>query len=112
MNNTEATEILKRQSACEKAECFNECADCPNDVPDDEFITALDTVISAMEKQERWIPVTEELPEEEGLYLVAVKNDHERRYSKTAWFYHGSWSIARQKVIAWRYLPEPYKEEK
>ncbi len=54
MNNTEAIEILKRQSACEKAECFNECADCPNNVPDDEFITALDTVISAMEKKEAY----------------------------------------------------------
>ena len=33
-----------------------------------------------------WIPVTERMPEESGLYLVSVKNDHERRYSKTAWF--------------------------
>jgi hypothetical protein len=29
-----------------------------------------------------WIPVTERLPEASGLYLVSVKNDHERRYSK------------------------------
>ena len=60
---------------------------------------------------EGWIPVTERLPEKEGLYLVAVKNDHDRRYSKTAWFYRGAWSLARQKILAWRPLPEAYTEE-
>ena len=35
---------------------------------------------------DRWIPVTERLPEKEGCYLVSVKNDHQRKYSKTAWF--------------------------
>ena len=58
----------------------------------------------------RWIPVTERLPEEDGCYLVAVKNDHQRRYSKTAWFSHGSW-FARQDVTHWQPLPEPPKEE-
>ena len=55
-----------------------------------------------------WIPVTERLPEVNGCYLVSVKNDHERRYSKTAWFEKGVW-FARQDVIAWMPLPEPYK---
>jgi hypothetical protein len=55
-----------------------------------------------------WIPVTERLPEASGLYLVSVKNDHERRYSKTAWFEKDVW-FARQDVIAWMPLPEPYK---
>jgi hypothetical protein len=55
-----------------------------------------------------WIPVTERLPEASGLYLVSVKNDHERRYSKTAWFEKEVW-FARQDVIAWMPLPEPYK---
>ena len=58
--------------------------------------------------ESHWIPVTERLPEESGCYLVSVKNDHERRYSKTAWFEKGVW-FARQDVIAWRELPEPYK---
>lgn len=58
---------------------------------------------------ERWIPVTERLPEKEGLYLVAVRNDHERRYSKTAWYHgHGNWFL-RQKVTHWMPLPEPPK---
>ena len=73
---------------------------------------ALDMAISALEKQEadRWIPVTERLPEKEGCYLVTVKNDHERRYSKTAWYSGDGW-FARQDIIAWRLTPEPYTEE-
>ena len=55
-----------------------------------------------------WIPVTERLPEVNGCYLVSVKNDYERRYSKTAWFEKGAW-FARQDVIAWMPLPEPFK---
>jgi hypothetical protein len=56
-----------------------------------------------------WIPVTEKLPGVSGCYLVSVKNDHKRRYSKTAWFEKGAW-FARQDVIAWMPLPEYYKE--
>ena len=59
-----------------------------------------------------WIPVSEKLPEEKGLYLVSVKNDHERRYSKTCWFHgKGNW-FARQDVEAWMPLPEPYDPQK
>ena len=58
-----------------------------------------------------WIPVTERLPETDGLYLVSVKNDHKRRYSKTAWYEKQSW-FARQDVTHWMPLPEPYKGEK
>jgi len=68
--------------------------------------------LPTLEKQERdrWIPVTERLPEKEGCYLVTVKNDHERRYSKTAWYSGDGW-FARQDIIAWRLTPEPYTEE-
>lgn len=60
---------------------------------------------------QKWIPVSERLPEEEGLYLVAVVNDHERRYSKTAWYHgHRNWFL-HQKVTHWMPLPEPPKEE-
>ena len=60
---------------------------------------------------QKWISVKDRLPEEEGLYLVAVVNDHERRYSKTAWYHgHGNWFL-HQKVTHWMPLPEPPKEE-
>lgn len=57
-----------------------------------------------------WIPVNERLPKEKGLYLVSVKNDYNRKYSKTCWFHgKGNW-FSRQDVIAWMPLLEPYKE--
>ena len=60
---------------------------------------------------QKWISVKDRLPEEEGLYLVAVVNDHERRYSKTAWYHgHGNWFL-HQKVTHWMLLPEPPKGE-
>lgn len=62
--------------------------------------------------QTRWIPISERLPEEEGLYIVSVKNDHDRRYSKTCWFHgNGNW-FSRQDVEAWMPLPESYNAEK
>ena len=73
---------------------------------------AIDLAISALKKQEadRWIPVTKRPPEKEGCYLVTIKYDHERRYSKTAWYSGDGW-ITRQDIIAWRFTPEPYTEE-
>ena len=66
---------------------------------------------SILPQNPKWIPVTERLPEEKGLYLVSVKNDHNRRYSKTCWFHGGDNWFARQDVLAWMPLPQPYKAE-
>lgn len=61
-----------------------------------------------LEQRYRWISVTERLPSDDGCYMVAVKNDHRRRYSKTAWFWSDSCSwFARQEVTHWMPLPEP-----
>ena len=57
-----------------------------------------------------WIPVTERLPKKDGLYLVSVKNDNLRRYSKTCWYSDKNW-FARHDVVAWQPLPQPYKAE-
>ena len=70
-----------------------------------------DRILKALEQEPRWIPVSERLPEEEGLYLVSVKNDHKRRYSKTCWYMGRNHWFARQDVEAWMPLPEPYKTE-
>lgn len=34
----------------------------------------------------RWIPCRERMLEASSRYLISIKNDYERRYSKTAWF--------------------------
>lgn len=59
---------------------------------------------------EGWVPVSEKPPEEDGYYLVSVRNEHGRGYSKTARFCQGTWPLVRQKVLAWRRLPKPYEE--
>ena len=65
--------------------------------------TALDEAIGRLE-QTRWIPVSERLPEEEGLYLVYTE---EQPY--VCPFDGREWHI--DEVIAWMPLPEPYKTE-
>lgn len=71
-------------------------------------VNALKAVPSA-EPEQRWIPCSERLPEEEGRYLVTC--------SKIEWVV--DWNIWRNKpkpswlweqgVTAWMPLPEPYK---
>ena len=77
-------------------------------IPQEINTSIAESIINA-ELYSDWIPVMERLPKENGCYLVSVKNDHERRYSKTAWFEKNTW-FARQNIIAWMPLPEPYKE--
>ena len=72
--------------------------------------------LPALEKQEqdRWIPVTERLPEENGTYLAC----YEDVTVLLDWF-NGKWFFYRTNpaieetgtVIAWKPLPEPYTEE-
>ena len=83
----------------------------PTNEEANQIIDSFDRVTSSIKQEPRWIPVTERLPEEKGLYLVSVKNDHNRRYSKTCWFHGGDNWFARQDVLAWMPLPEPYKAE-
>ena len=52
----------------------------------------------------RWIPCRERMLEASSRYLISIKNDYERRYSKTAWF--------KGDVTARRSFLEAYMEEK
>ena len=107
--------MAERKSICLRCfhsyvcEQFNEHRDLKNDkchFYNDHFVPYADVA-----PVQKWISVKDRSPEEEGLYLVAVVNDHERRYSKTAWYHgHGNWFL-HQKVTHWMALPEPPKEE-
>ena len=100
------------------------------DVQDEE---AVEMAIDALERQ-RWIPVTEALPEEETDVLVTRTflgckdgshgwNNHipPSTYVEVAQYFNGEWTalsdeykIARNRhtnPIAWMPLPEPYKGE-
>ena len=60
-----------------------------------------------VQPEQRWIPVSEALPEVKQAVLVTTKNG-QRDIRKCidaghlTWFYHG--------ILAWMPLPEPYQE--
>lgn len=92
---------------------------------------ALDTVVEAADRT-RWIPVSERLPEDEGMCLVTLKKTYglpeifcgianylkfgdagywnERKYGYLEWdrYSDGNAGTKAYKVIAWMPLPEPY----
>lgn len=89
---------------------------------------AVDLAIAALEQQEndRWIPVTERLPEDEYV-LISTKPTKlsgskwsvgigiriaDPRSGKIQWRDSGFGIIQDDKVLAWRPLPEPYQEDK
>ena len=116
MNNGEAISLFHDLQGCRHQALYtNDCGDCERcqySHTQEQLDEAVDMAISALEKQEqdRWTPCNVRLPEKEGCYLVTIKYDHERRYSKTAWYCGDGW-FARQDIIAWRLTPEPYTEE-
>ena len=72
-----------------------------------EEIKAVKMGIEAL-KQTMWVPVSERLPEEDGLYLITEKSGrvgmytfHNQGNSKEYW---------RRCALAWMPLPKPYKE--
>ncbi len=59
----------------------------------------------------KWIPVGERLPEEDGEYLATIYDmDENHEYMDIAEFEDGKWQYKNFiKVLAWMPLPEPYK---
>lgn len=79
-----------------------------------------DWYLSEKELKEKWVPVSERLPEENGEYLVTREAyiDRENRnmvivrdisYFTTNYGLNNGFHKANT-VIAWQPLPEPYKE--
>ena len=66
-----------------------------------------DEVRKALENIPQWIPVTERLPEESGLYQVTDMQGDVVRYVFNA--NEGSEEYWRRCAKAWMPLPEPYK---
>ena len=66
------------------------------------------------EESDRWIPVSERLPEEMGTYLVTLEYKEHGKGITTLW-YHGKqigWDLrVADVVIAWKPLPKPYESE-
>ena len=78
------------------------CLDCAKE---HEQLAAWLTELQERREADRWIPVSEKLPEKDGYYLVTrINNDME-----IVLFTH-NFGFAWSNVIAWRHLPEAYKE--
>ena len=71
--------------------------------------------IKALEQEPRWIPVSERLPEEKRAVLVwcpQYKNIYCAYLEKEQWWIFGAFvQIVLNEVMAWKPLPEPYREE-
>ena len=64
--------------------------------------------IKALE-QTRWIPVSERLPEKDGVYLVTTTGTN-NDIIDIAYYTDDIWNKA-SRIKAWMPLPEPYKVE-
>lgn len=77
-----------------------------------EMIWAIKSLPSA---EPKWIPVTERLPEKNGLYLVTYVNGEANidfsffRMKKWHGLVSGEWTDCWYPVTAWMPLPEPYE---
>ena len=68
----------------------------------------IEIAIKALEHT-MWIPVSERLPEEVGVYLVSMNRlGYPQR--EVDGFVCGRWERYGNDVIAWCKIPEPYKE--
>ena len=79
-------------------------------------VSAIENLPSAQPEQ-RWIPVTERLPDKNGKYLCSIQSNFKRKKImriSTTDFESGinRWSpdcmAFKDRVIAWMPLPEPY----
>ena len=116
MTNREAIGILQANViyACEKAGLSKAAIRSVED--------ALNQVISALEKQEedRWIPVTDRLPEKdcecrvtEGDFKSVFDchwNNHKKQFE--VWSHYQDDYLPITNATAWKPIEEPYTEEK
>ena len=75
----------------------------------DSFEDIINTLPS-IQPEQRWIPVTERLPETSGYYLVTVNIGMKK--VDVIFFNNGSGFLMANTVKAWKPRPEPYQEER
>ena len=106
-----ATEALKAEPC---ADCVSRKAAidaCLKGLNRKEMVANIKSLPSVTPAQ-KWIPVSEKLPEETGWYIVTIRTEKgiavcEQSYRKG----ENHWTTLKGiEVIAWMPLPEPYKE--
>lgn len=127
MEKKKAIEIFNRQINCYKTdreECVSlaSCSHCNHNVTPEELTEAMQMAISTLEKQEqdRWIPVTERLPEKDCKCRV-TEGDFKsvfdcywsnRKKQFEVWSDYNDDYVTITNVTAWKPIEEPYTEEK
>ena len=66
--------------------------------------------LPSVQPEQRWIPVTERLPEKSGYYLATV--DIGWKIVDVIYFNNGSGFLMANTVKAWKSRPEPYQGER
>ena len=66
--------------------------------------------LPSVQPEQRWIPVTERLPEKSGYYLATV--DIGWKIVDVIYFNNGSGFLMANTVKAWKPTPEPYQGER
>lgn len=59
---------------------------------------------------DEWFDVKDDLPDDNGIYLTTEIYDGEEFVDTAVWL-NGRWRDGRRNIIAWRYMPEPYRRE-
>ena len=87
MTEREAIEVFNKWMDCKDAyqadpSCDGNCSSCEYYASAEEEKEAMQMAVSALkkQKQDRWIPVAESLPEEDGNYLVTFESGYAEDY--------------------------------
>lgn len=67
--------------------------------------------LPSTQPEQRWIPVSERLPEEMGTYMTTIDYGEHGLATGQRYYYGRGLKWNDECVIAWMPLPEPYKEE-
>ena len=123
----ESNEIIKalrhcavNGSTCRECPAYNQDSGCLDRLHAQaaELLEAQQRRIAGLEEQQRWIPVTERLPEHSGEYLVfrighqllLNYSERHRRFNCFDWYSDNEAEEMHIDGEYWRDLPEPPKE--
>ena len=78
----------------------------------EKFDEAMTMMMESFEKNQ-WIPVTEKLPDDQGMVLVSCRNKKGLNSINRAYYWNGYWhgSGSMSGVKAWKPLPKVYGGE-
>jgi len=76
-------------------------------------------LVRKYEEPNKWIPISERLPEDKTYVLTTIKVSNRIAHARSGWYESGFfyndngdiWKATDMEVIAWMPLPLPYKAE-